>query len=95
MATLLGERPYSQEAHSITSQKTTFLLRRLSSFLLFYSVLFLCFLFFGVGGGGELFNDAFHVELHNLYSLSSIIRIIKSMCMWQEWGRRGTCIGYW
>jgi hypothetical protein len=39
-------------------------------------------------------------ELHNLYSSPSIIRIIKSRGMrwrdlWHEWGRRGTCIGYW
>jgi hypothetical protein len=39
-------------------------------------------------------------ELQNLYSLPSIIRIVKSRRMrWadmcNEWGRRGTCIGYW
>jgi hypothetical protein len=39
-------------------------------------------------------------ELHDLYSLPNIIRIIKSRRMiladmWYEWERRGTCIGYW
>jgi hypothetical protein len=35
-------------------------------------------------------------ELHNLYSLPSIIRTIKSrrMRMWYEWGRREMYIGY-
>jgi hypothetical protein len=40
----------------------------------------------------ELHND----ELHNLYSLPSIIIIIKSRRMrwaWHEWRRRGTCVG--
>jgi hypothetical protein len=46
------------------------------------------------GGWRNLHNE----ELHNLYSSSSIIRIIKSRRMrwadmWHEWGRRGTCIG--
>jgi hypothetical protein len=48
------------------------------------------------GGWKKLHNE----ELHNLYSLPSIIRIIKSRRMrlaemWHEWERRGTCIGYW
>jgi hypothetical protein len=39
-------------------------------------------------------------ELHNLYSSSSIIRIIKSRRMWwaghvARMGEKGTCIGYW
>jgi hypothetical protein len=38
-------------------------------------------------------------ELHNLYFSPNIIRSIKSRRggrnMWHEWGRRGTCIGYW
>jgi hypothetical protein len=49
------------------------------------------------GGWRKLHNE----ELHNLYPSLSTIRIIKSMKtgggggMWHEWGRRGTCIGYW
>jgi hypothetical protein len=49
------------------------------------------------GGWRKLHNE----ELHNLYSSPSIIRIIISRKMrwaggmWHEWGRRGTCIGYW
>jgi hypothetical protein len=48
------------------------------------------------GGWRKLHNE----ELHNLYSSPSRIRIIKSRRMrwadmWHEWGRRGTCIGYW
>jgi hypothetical protein len=39
-------------------------------------------------------------ELCDLYSLPSIIRIIKSRRirwsgMWREWGRRGLCTDYW
>jgi hypothetical protein len=37
-------------------------------------------------------------ELHDFYSVPSIIRIIKSRKMrWARhvWGRKGTCIGYW
>jgi hypothetical protein len=49
------------------------------------------------GGWRKLYNE----ELHNVYSLPSIIRIIKSRRI--RWaghvarggGRRGTCIGYW
>jgi hypothetical protein len=48
------------------------------------------------GGWRKLHNE----ELRNLYSLPSIIRVIKSRRMsgrdmWHEWGRRGMCIGYW
>jgi hypothetical protein len=48
------------------------------------------------GGWRKLHNE----ELHNLYSSSSIIRIIKSRRMrWAghvaRMGERGTCIGYW
>jgi hypothetical protein len=51
----------------------------------------------GVTGGlRKLHNE----ELHNLYSLPIIIRIIESRRM--KWaghvarmGRKGTCIGYW
>jgi hypothetical protein len=48
------------------------------------------------GGWRKLHNE----DLHDLYSSPSIIRIIKSRRMrwagmWHEWGRRGTCIGYW
>jgi hypothetical protein len=49
------------------------------------------------GGWRKLHNE----ELHNLYSSTSIIKIIKSRRM--KWagrvaemgGARGTCIGYW
>jgi hypothetical protein len=34
-------------------------------------------------------------ELRDLYSLPSIIRIIKSRRMRWEWGKRGTRIDYW
>jgi hypothetical protein len=39
-------------------------------------------------------------DLHNLYPSPSIIRIMKLrrmrwVGMWHEWGRSGTCIGYW
>jgi hypothetical protein len=48
------------------------------------------------GGWITLHNE----ELHDLCSSPSIIRIIKSRrmrwtYMWDELGRRGTCIGYW
>jgi hypothetical protein len=48
------------------------------------------------GGWRKLHNEG----LYNMYSSPSIIRIIKSRRMrWaghmHEWGRRGTCIGYW
>jgi hypothetical protein len=38
-------------------------------------------------------------ELHDLHSSPSV-KIIKSRRMsgqgiWHEWGRRGTCVGYW
>jgi hypothetical protein len=51
----------------------------------------------GVTGGWRKLHKK---ELHNLYSSTSIIRIIKSRRMrwrdmWHEWERRGTCIGYW
>jgi hypothetical protein len=49
-----------------------------------------------MGGWRKLQNK----ELHDLYSLSSIIRIMKTRRM--KWvgsvalmGRRGMCIGYW
>jgi hypothetical protein len=49
-----------------------------------------------MGGWIKLHNK----KLHDMYSSPSIIRIIKSrtICgrdMLHEWGRRGTCIGYW
>jgi hypothetical protein len=49
-----------------------------------------------MGGWRKLYNG----ELYNLYSSTSIIRIIKWRRMrwedmWHEWGRRGICIGYW
>jgi hypothetical protein len=49
-----------------------------------------------MGGWRKLHNE----EARDLYSLPSIIRIIKSrrmrwVGMWHEWGRRGTSIGYW
>jgi hypothetical protein len=35
-------------------------------------------------------------KLYDLCSSPSIIKIIKLMRMkWREWGRSGTCIGYW
>jgi hypothetical protein len=48
------------------------------------------------GGCRKLHNE----ELHNLYSSSSIVRIIKSRRIrWAvhvaRMGKRGTCIGYW
>jgi hypothetical protein len=46
------------------------------------------------GGWRKLQNK----ELHNLYTSPSKIKIIKlrkMMWVWHEWGRRGTCIGYW
>jgi hypothetical protein len=48
------------------------------------------------GGRRKLHNE----ELHNLYSSSSIIRMIKSRRMrWaghvHEWGRKGMYIEYW
>jgi hypothetical protein len=48
------------------------------------------------GGWGKLHNE----ELHNLYSLLSVIRIIKTRRMrWvghvAQMGIRGMCIGYW
>jgi hypothetical protein len=51
----------------------------------------------GVTGGWRKLHNK---ELHNFYSSPSIIRIIKSKRMrWAghvaQWGRRGTCIGYW
>jgi hypothetical protein len=46
-----------------------------------------------MGGWKQLHNE----ELHDLYYLPNIMRIIKSRRMrwagmWDEWGRRGTCI---
>jgi hypothetical protein len=43
------------------------------------------------GGWRKLHNK----ELPDLYPLTSIIKMIKSRRMRWEWGRRGTCIGYW
>jgi hypothetical protein len=35
-------------------------------------------------------------ELHDLYSLPSTIRVMKSRRIrWHEWGRRGMLIDYW
>jgi hypothetical protein len=49
-----------------------------------------------MGGWRKLHNKV----LHDLYSSTSIIRIIEPRRMnWvghvARWGRRGTCIGYW
>jgi hypothetical protein len=51
----------------------------------------------GVMGGWRKLHNG---DLHNLYSLPNIVRIIKLgrmrwVDMWHEWWRRGTCIGYW
>jgi hypothetical protein len=48
------------------------------------------------GSWRKLHND----ELHDLYSSSNIVRVIKSrrldgMDMWHAWGRGGVLAGFW